>query len=398
MNKNDLEYICTNLSNLLGTPVRIYQDNKSIFFYYMADFPKDPFILSQDELLTKEDKISFITTDDFFCYAYINYLEYKAIFGPFRQVKPEDMLINKIGLLLNLTKEEMETFNASFKSINSNSLEVVLKTLSLLYFTLTNEKVSTSDILIDNNQTKAFNQEINKQIMNQEFMDINDFTSRTNNTHVIEKELCRMVEYGEIDNLKAWIKNIPVVRSGILSTDSIRHTKNIFIATTTLVSRAAIKGNMDPDEALSLSDLYIQKMELLKTSTEILTLQSNMIIDYTERVAKINSKKDASALLISFNKYVLSHLSDAIKVEDICKELYISKSVLFDKIKKETNMTVSNYILYLKINEGKFLLRNTNQSIASISYYLGFSTQSHFDHAFKKITNTTPKNYKLHNK
>ena len=139
-------------------------------------------------------------------------------------------------------------------------------------------------------------------------------------------------------------------------------------------------------------------MELLQSSSDIMALQINMILDYTERVAKINGIKNASSLLIELNKYILSHLSEAIKIEDICKALFISKSVLFAKIKKETDMTVSNYILYVKVNEAKSLLKYTNQSIASISIYLGFSSQSHFNHAFKKFTNTTPIKYRLTHK
>ena len=135
-------------------------------------------------------------------------------------------------------------------------------------------------------------------------------------------------------------------------------------------------------------------MELLQTNTDIYTLQINMVLDYTQQVAKIHGKKDASSLLVNFNKYVLSHLSNAIKIDDICKELYVSKSVLFDKIKKETNMTVSNYILNIKINESKSLLKYTDKPISAISLYLGFSSQSHFNHAFKKITNKTPIEYR----
>ena len=150
-------------------------------------------------------------------------------------------------------------------------------------------------------------------------------------------------------------------------------------------------------KALELSDMYIQKMELLKTSNDITMLQMNMVIDYTNRVSKIRNQKDSSLFLININKYILDHLSDSIKSSDICKALYISKSLLFDKIKIETNMTLSNYILNYKINESKELLKTTNLNITSISYYLGFSSQSHYNHAFKKFTGISPIEYRKKN-
>ena len=42
-----------------------------------------------------------------------------------------------------------------------------------------------------------------------------------------------------------------------------------------------------------LSDLYIQKMELLNNESEIYTLQMNMVIDFTKRVANIKNKTNS---------------------------------------------------------------------------------------------------------
>lgn len=179
-----------------------------------------------------------------------------------------------------------------------------------------------------------------------------------------------------------------------MSSDSLRQIKNTFIASVTLVSRSAIKGMLDVNEALSLSDLYIKKMELLQNGEEIAILQMNMVLDFTERVAKIKGNKDASSFLINLNKYIYSHISDAIKVEDICASLYISKSVLFDKLKKEIGKIVSEYVLSIKINESKGLLKYSNKSISSISLYLGFSSQSHFNRTFKELTGLTPVEYR----
>ena len=398
MKEEDLIYLLTNISDLCGIPGRIYKKDTNIFFHYGLDLIKDPFVLNKDELLIKTEDINYITTSDFFYYAYVKYNDYKLILGPFRLIKPDERIITRMALQLEIDKDEIDSFVSLIKTINPLPLETVLHSLCMIYFILTDKKKMISEILVDDAKTKSINQGINEEIKNKEMNDINDAQIYSNNTYIIEKELCRIVEHGQIDELRGWIKNSPSVRPGILSNDTIRHTKNTFIAATTIISRAAIKGNLDPDEALALSDLYIQKMELLQNGSDIMALQVNMILDYTERVAKINGIKNASSLLIELNKYILSHLSEAIKIEDICKTLFISKSVLFAKIKKETDMTVSNYILYVKVNEAKSLLKYTNQSIASISIYLGFSSQSHFNHAFKKFTNTTPIKYRLTHK
>lgn len=396
MKKEDLIFLANNLSTLCRIPIRIYKDKEQIHFFNSTSLIKDPFIVEEEKLLNKTEEIGYIINDEFFYYTYIKHLDYKIILGPFRQLKPNDIVITKIASKLKLNKDELDNFIETIKSIPTSSLENFLHILCLVHFSINKKKVNVSDILIDKEQSQIINTNINQEIKNNEINEI--VNSSINNSFTIEQELYRIVEHGEIDELKLWLNNAPIIHSGVLSNDTIRHTKNTFIAAATLISRAAIKGQMDPGKALALSDMYIQKMESLNNSLDIYTLQMNMVLEFTEQVAKIHGKKDASSLLINFNKYILSHLTDSIKIKDICKSLYVSKSVLFDKIKQETNMTVSNYILKIKINESKSLLKYTDKSISSISSYLGFSSQSHFNHTFKKLTNKTPNEYRKKHK
>ena len=81
------------------------------------------------------------------------------------------------------------------------------------------------------------------------------------------------------------IASPPVGRAGIMANDAIRQQKNLFICTAALVTRAAIRGGLDRESAFSLSDVYIQKVELLKTCQEVMGLQVAMVRDFTRRVA-----------------------------------------------------------------------------------------------------------------
>ncbi|MGM9859033.1 MAG: helix-turn-helix domain-containing protein [Bacilli bacterium] len=390
----DLEFLCTSLSQLSGIPVRIYNNKKQTFFYSLVYLPKDPIILLGNKIFENKENIGYIATNDFFYYGYLNFKNNLIIIGPSRQIKPNDSLLQKIAFELEVEKDDLDAFKSSVKSIVSMPLESLLQSLCMFNYVLNKEKKNVKDLLINDTTFENMNKIINKEILNNQ-VEFENVMNYEHNTKLIEDELCRMVEHGDIVELKEWIKKAPAVRSGQMSNDSLRQIKNIFIASTTLISRSAIKGMLDVNEALSLSDLYIQKMELMQKETDVATLQLNMVIDFTERVARIKGKKDASSFLISLNKYIYNHLSDPIKSQDICNALFISKSVLFDKIKKETGKTLSQYILNVKINEAKGLLKYTNKNFASISLYLGFSSQSHFNKTFKLITGYTPLEYKV---
>lgn len=396
MEQENLKYLVSNLANLCGIPTRLYQNDKLILFVSFVEFPFDPFNLYKKEIMPLKENIGYYTTNDFFYYAYLNSHKYKIVVGPFRPVKPTLEIISKVALDLELPKEQFSNFIYAMNSIVSMPLESVLQSLSMFNFILNKEKKSLSDILINLEHDKEINKLIQKEVSTNQLDNFNE--DYDNTAYSIEQDLYKIVKNGEVDKLKQWIKNAPATRSGLLSFDMLRQVKDTFIVSTTIFSRAAIEGNMDVKEALSLSDLYIQKMELMKNIDDITSLQMQMLNDYTEHVAKIKGNQNYSPFLIKLNKYIINHLSDAIKSEDLCLALYISKSSLFSKIKKETGMTLSEYILNIKINESKNLLKYTSKPIAVISAYLGFASQSHFNNTFKKYLNTTPIKYRNSNR
>ena len=151
---------------------------------------------------------------------------------------------------------------------------------------------------------------------------------------------------------------------------------------------------MDADDALMLSDRYIQRCELMNTAEEITNLQFHMISDYTARVERLHFGSDPSQLIAAVSNYIQHHLSEPITTEQIAASLYISRTHLSARFHKETGITLSDYILKEKTEEAKRLLRYTDKSLAAISAYLGFSSQSHFSRTFRKYADITPGEYR----
>lgn len=217
------------------------------------------------------------------------------------------------------------------------------------------------------------------------------------NTLALEQTLVNIVRKGDTAALREWIRNAPAVRGGILASEQLRQMKNTFIVTATLISRAAIRGGMDIDVALSLSDAYIQKCELLFGVDGITNLQYRMVLDYTEQVEKLRNGKSPSKLVIDVSNYIQRHLSEPVDVEALAKSLFLSRTYLAAKFKKESGTTLTDFILKEKIEEAKRLLRYTDKHSIAIAAYLGFSSQSHFANVFRKYTGKSPKEYrKIH--
>lgn len=119
-----------------------------------------------------------------------------------------------------------------------------------------------------------------------------------------------------------------------------------------------------------------------------------MILDYTERVGKLHVGENASKFVLDIANYVQHNISRPVSTEDIAAAMYMSRSRLSTRFKKETGETLSDYIMREKVEEAKHLLAYTDKPLSAISSYLAFSSQSHFTRQFKKLTGRTPGEYR----
>ena len=151
---------------------------------------------------------------------------------------------------------------------------------------------------------------------------------------------------------------------------------------------------MRQDDAFSLSDAYIQRVELLTSHSRILNLQYNMLLEFTEQVEKLRRGEHATKLSIDVANYVRHLLSEPISVEKMAGEFFLSRPYLSSRFRQETGQTLTDFILKEKTKEAKRLLRYSDRPLSAVSAYLGFSSHGHFSRVFKKYTGMTPGEYR----
>lgn len=387
----DLIYLCKTVGNLSGIPIRIYNDNKMTFYYSLVDLPKDPIIIYENEIFKITDHIGYFATEHFYYYGIVNYGKNKIVIGPTRQIPDVKQELKEIAFQADIDTADTDSFIINMKSILHMPLESILQMLCTVNYVLNGEKKTLEDISIYDSEQENYNRYIaNKH----DSTDIPSDYFHPHNTFDTEQQLMHMIEHGDYPALKEWLANAPALRSGILAADQIRQIKNTFIVSATLASRAAIRGGMTVEDAMQLSDAYIQKCEILNSPDRITNLQYHMVLDFTEQVNAIRCGIHASNLTIDVSNYILHHLSDAITTDAIAKELFMSRSHLSHSFKAETGMALSDFIMQKKIKEAKKLIRYSTKSLSAISTYLGFSSQSHFSRVFKKYALENPSAYR----
>lgn len=214
------------------------------------------------------------------------------------------------------------------------------------------------------------------------------------NTWQFERQLIRLVQNGSLEELKELLRNSTNLTAGTMADNALRQEKNILISSVSSVTRAAIDGGMDMEQAYQLSDVYIRECERSQSISEVANLQYALLIDFTERVAQNKVPKGMSREIFDAIQFITHHINDPLQVGDVVAHIGKSRSYLIRQFKKELGFDISSFIQRCKLEEAKSLLTYSDKSLGEISNYLCFSSQSYFQNVFKKKYGLTPKQYR----
>jgi len=107
------------------------------------------------------------------------------------------------------------------------------------------------------------------------------------------------------------------------------------------------------------------------------------------------SKKIDRKFLNEFAAIVENNISNEnFTVENICREIGISRVQLYRKLKALLGMNVNDYILNVRLQKSKYLLTNEDITISEIAFKVGFSSQAYFSTVFKSKFSCTPSEFK----
>lgn len=97
--------------------------------------------------------------------------------------------------------------------------------------------------------------------------------------------------------------------------------------------------------------------------------------------------------------YVIDYINDNYSNEDLnlqflAQKYHITASYLGKLFKQKTKMSFNNYLMNIRIEKAKELLKNSDDKIYEIAYAVGFSDPNYFTVKFMSVENTTPAKYR----
>ena len=93
-------------------------------------------------------------------------------------------------------------------------------------------------------------------------------------------------------------------------------------------------------------------------------------------------------------KFIQSHLNEDLSLKRIAAEVYLSPSHLIRLFRAETQHSPHEYIVLMRINRAKYLLKTTMMPIKNIAVEVGYQNESSFTGAFTERIGISPRKFR----
>lgn len=235
------------------------------------------------------------------------------------------------------------------------------------------------------------NQELNYRL----YIQIEEDFKRTE----IKSEFSRYddIKNGDVEKVKS---NFEEIRKhyyegkGMLSDQLLRNNQYHFAIGTGIIARVCIDGGMKHNIAYTLSDIYIRRCDRCSQPDEIIELTGEMMLDFAGRMREIRKADSVSLHVRRTVDYIYRNLNQSLTLEMAAEHEKLNPSYLSKLFAREMKIPIKAYILQAKISTAQNILIFSDFPISEIAASLGFSSQSAFTAAFRKLTGMTPFRYR----
>ncbi|MFD2612067.1 response regulator transcription factor [Paenibacillus gansuensis] len=146
-------------------------------------------------------------------------------------------------------------------------------------------------------------------------------------------------------------------------------------------------GNLAALDRMEKREACLKSVHLLKQWA--LQLADEYFCYQEQEHAPVHSSCVAEAIA-----YIEQHMDEELSREQIAGKVHLNSAYLSRLFKKETGLSLSDYIMKLRMEKAKELLREPRIKISQAASSVGYSHFSHFAKMFKRIIGQTPQEYR----
>ncbi len=159
-----------------------------------------------------------------------------------------------------------------------------------------------------------------------------------------------------------------------------------------LLSRAAIENGAASNQIFALNNNFMQNMDNYRSTDDLCYAMIEILDAFLECMfppAVKNNRMIRDAM-----NYISTNFSSPLTLEEVASHLHLNPTYFSRIFKESFGSSFKEYLTYVRIEEAKRLLSNTDYSLLDIAIAVGFDNQSYFTSVFKKSTGVTPGQYR----
>ena len=97
-------------------------------------------------------------------------------------------------------------------------------------------------------------------------------------------------------------------------------------------------------------------------------------------------------------RYIDNHFKENLTLDQLAQLAHLNKYYLAHTFRAEFGTSPINYLISRRVEESRFLLRETDHTLSLIAQMLGFSSLSYFSQCFRRVEGISPMEYRKRNR
>ncbi|ONI37851.1 hypothetical protein AN639_08765 [Candidatus Epulonipiscium fishelsonii] len=314
---------------------------------------------------------------------------YTLIVGPFLISRDTDIILDGLSQKYNINNEEiLNNLNSSLHLIPYVSPNMT-RHYAFIINCIAYANSSKNIVYIEEQRRKQLQQaEISESIQKYKQFEGLDFTY----PYEKEMELIFAVRSGESNKAKVLLNEL-LGQILVSYGNDLYFIKIRAIELCSILSHTILEITNNVQETLSLSSQFLENLQQCLTLENLCFTIEKITLHFSDNVLNLKQQNYSMPIRKSIN-YINNNYTSKLYLEQVATHVNLSPVYFSTIFKKETSISFSEYIRKIRIEQSKFLLLHTNNSILNIALSVGYDSDTYFCTIFKKQEGISPSQYR----
>lgn len=211
--------------------------------------------------------------------------------------------------------------------------------------------------------------------------------------YAYENEMIELISRGSGHKAQLMMGNFSQLVMESRNQEPLRNMKNYAIILNTLLRKAVEKGGVHPIYIDKLSAEFARSIERTARKKDFDPLLQQMIRKYCALVKKHALRRYAPLVQKAIVRIDMDLAGD-LSLSAHAKALNVSPGYLSTLFKKETGVTLTEFVTRRRMEHAAALLRETKLPVSLIAQRCGIGDDNYFIRLFRRYTGFTPKQFR----